>query len=585
VPGAYDLAVAKRSRRADRRISAEDRENALVQLAGALTDGRIDADAYATAEERLHQAVTYPELEEVVGNLDASASLAERDQAVARIEGAAADGLLTPEEQHDRVAAVRRATTDAQLAALVADLPTGSGTPSQRASNADREAAAARLQDAVEAGLLDVTEFDERVRAVYAARLRDELTRLLADLPAPTNPTPAPANPTPPVAGARPAMPDQLGGAKAFVLAHSIAGTATFGTGAIALAAQGFVVLPVVLGAVWLILLLVFVTRARRAAAAAVGSSPQAKRLSRLVGHKRSVRALTCLVLPDGTALAISGAEDNTAMVWDLTKLAPLRTLTGHTNNVVAVAAMVLPDGVPVAVTAGEDNTAVVWDLRDGSPRGTLQDRKRDGIWSVACLTMPDGTPVALVLGYEALQVWDLRNLESLRRFDSGGAERVVPVVLPDGEPVAVLMESHLGNNIDIVSLKTGKRRSRLSGHTNRIEAIDATVLPDGTPVAVSVCVEKTVRVWDLEQGTSLRTITGLLSWKRAVVCTTMPDGTPIAVTTDYDDDAQVWNLLDGSVVCTVPLSGTPIAGVALPDRTLLLGWGFDDTIAVYSLS
>jgi WD40 repeat protein len=119
-----------------------------------------------------------------------------------------------------------------------------------------------------------------------------------------------------------------------------------------------------------------------------------------------------------------------------------------------------------------------------------------------------------------------------------------------------------------------------------RRAAIDTTVLPDGTAVAVSVSLDKTIRVWNLRQGTNLRTITGMLSPKRAVVCTSLPNGTPVAVTSDFEDDAQVWNLLDGSEMCTVDLSGALVAGVALPKRTLILGLGGDgSTIAVHSLT
>lgn len=513
-PAIADLPVHSGQTGPGLRISTVDREQALVRLADALTDGRIEADAYVDAEELLHRAVAYEDLDAVVGDLDARASVAERDQAVARIEAAAAGGQLEPTERDARVAAVRSATTDAQLAALVADLSSGTRSPGAplRASNADREAVAARLQDAVEAGFLDVAEFDERVRAVYAARLRDELARLVEDLPEPEQAIPTPP-PAPPPVVSRPrsgcVLPDRAGGALAVVIAHTTAGTAIFGASAIFLATNGLVVTPVFLGVAWLMLTVKLVKRARRLARAprATGPAPRVRRLSELLGHKRSIRALTCLVLPDGTPLAISGAKDNTAMVWDLARLEPRHKLTGHTNNVVAVAAMVLPDGTPIAVTASDDETVMVWDLRDGSPRGTLQDRKRDHIKSVACLTLPDGTPVALVLGYEAIQMWDLRDLTLIRRFRSDlTTEGLVPMVIPHSGPVAVLVESGDGPALELLSLKSGKRWSRLRGHTGSITAIDTTVLPNGTPVAVSTSLDKTIRVWNLRQGTNLRT-------------------------------------------------------------------------------
>ena len=161
---------------------------ALVRLAEALTDGRLEAAEYADAEELLHRAVTYADVDAVVGNLDARASLAERDQAIERIEAAAADGLLDPAERHDRVAAARSATTDAQLAALVADLATGPvhvlDAGLERRPGSRRRAAAGRRGG----GVPRRDRVRERVRAVYAARLRDELARLVADLPEPASP-------------------------------------------------------------------------------------------------------------------------------------------------------------------------------------------------------------------------------------------------------------------------------------------------------------------------------------------------------------------------------------------------------------
>jgi hypothetical protein len=59
-----------------------------------------------------------------------------------------------------------------------------------RASDADREAVARMLHDAVARGLLSLEEADERVTAAYAARFTDDLPRLTADLPPPPSSAP-----------------------------------------------------------------------------------------------------------------------------------------------------------------------------------------------------------------------------------------------------------------------------------------------------------------------------------------------------------------------------------------------------------
>ncbi|MGO9779371.1 MAG: DUF1707 domain-containing protein [Streptosporangiaceae bacterium] len=90
----------------------------------------------------------------------------------------------------------RDSATDADMAPPVRDLDpavrdldpaagvrAGGVTASPRASNADRDAAATRLQDAFADGRLDDAEFDERMRAALTAKTHAELDRLLGDLP------------------------------------------------------------------------------------------------------------------------------------------------------------------------------------------------------------------------------------------------------------------------------------------------------------------------------------------------------------------------------------------------------------------
>jgi hypothetical protein len=70
-----------------------------------------------------------------------------------------------------------------------------------RISDAERNAVQERLRRAHDIGQVDLGEFDERVRSIWAARTRGELERVTADLPAP-----------PPEPGRRPVFSDTGGG-------------------------------------------------------------------------------------------------------------------------------------------------------------------------------------------------------------------------------------------------------------------------------------------------------------------------------------------------------------------------------------
>ena len=54
-----------------------------------------------------------------------------------------------------------------------------------RASDADRNAVAQRLQGAVDEGRLGLSDYDERLQQAYAAKTYAELAMVTADLPAP----------------------------------------------------------------------------------------------------------------------------------------------------------------------------------------------------------------------------------------------------------------------------------------------------------------------------------------------------------------------------------------------------------------
>jgi len=62
---------------------------------------------------------------------------------------------------------------------------------SDRISDRDRDLTVARLRSASGQGVLDLDEFSDRVELVYAARTRDDLERLAADLPELPAPPPA----------------------------------------------------------------------------------------------------------------------------------------------------------------------------------------------------------------------------------------------------------------------------------------------------------------------------------------------------------------------------------------------------------
>lgn len=78
-----------------------------------------------------------------------------------------------------------------------------------RISNDEREAVAAQLRDALDAGRLELHEFDERTRVLYEIQTYGEVERLLEDLPSANLPAPSGERAAPAAAPGTPAPPQE----------------------------------------------------------------------------------------------------------------------------------------------------------------------------------------------------------------------------------------------------------------------------------------------------------------------------------------------------------------------------------------
>jgi WD40 repeat protein len=107
----------------------------------------------------------------------------------------------------------------------------------------------------------------------------------------------------------------------------------------------------------------------------------------RLRGHSGPVRSLQ--FSPDGTLLA-SGAEDRTAIVWDLADSSPRDVLRGHAGGVNRVAFS--PDGATL-YTVGEPGL-LVWDLEGDRRFARLATPFAPGTLTTAALPSPDGEAI-----------------------------------------------------------------------------------------------------------------------------------------------------------------------------------------------
>lgn len=285
-----------------------------------------------------------------------------------------------------------------------------------------------------------------------------------------------------------------------------------------------------------------------------------------LEGHTSWVK---CVAVTADGHLAISGSEDCTLKVWDLTTGQAVRTLKGHAGTVHCVA--VTPDG-HWAVSGSFDNTLKVWDLATGQAIRTLAGHT--GIVYGVAVTA-DGRWVISACYDWKLKVWDLTTGQVIRTLEGQPWLKDVAVTA-DGRWAVSASED---NTLKVWDLMTGEAVRTLEGHNNCVDTVAVTA--DGLRV-VSGSRDHTLKVWDLTTGHTLYTLEGHTDIVNGVAVTA--DGHR-AVSTSRDKTLKVWDLTTGQIVCTFQGHAGFVNGVAvIEDGHKAVSASDDGTLKVWDL-
>jgi WD40 repeat protein len=217
--------------------------------------------------------------------------------------------------------------------------------------------------------------------------------------------------------------------------------------------------------------------------------------------------------------LALTGSEDKTARMWDVTTGQQLRSFEGHTDEVTSVAFS--PDGRFVLTGSG-DNTARLWDAATGEQIRSFEGHT-DSVNSVAF--SPDGRYVLTGSEDKTARLWDVATGEQLRAF---------------------------------------------AGHTDEVSSVAFS--SDGH-LALTGSEDKTARMWDVTTGQQIRSFEGHQGTVFSVVFS--PDG-KFVLTGSYDKTARLWDAATGRPICSFAGHTEAVNSVAFsPDgRFVLTGSG-----------
>ncbi|MBZ0290850.1 MAG: WD40 repeat domain-containing protein, partial [Anaerolineae bacterium] len=271
--------------------------------------------------------------------------------------------------------------------------------------------------------------------------------------------------------------------------------------------------------------------------------------------------------------LAVSGARDNSVIVWDVVTGSELQRMEGHTDWVWDVAFS--PDAKTV-LSASQDKTLILWDVETGEMIRQLEghtDAVRSAVFSADGKTALSGSQDA------SLILWDVATGEPIRRMESGGP--VNDVAFSKSGFTAI--SGGRGNVITLWNVQSGEPLTQYgadgTGHTSDIWSLAYT--PDESGM-VSGSDDDTLILWSFESGQPVRRFFGHNA--RVTSIAVSPDGKE-AVSSGEDNAVLVWDLNTAAILDRFMGHTSPVYGVVFaPDNEHVLSASWDGTLRLWDL-
>ncbi len=323
------------------------------------------------------------------------------------------------------------------------------------------------------------------------------------------------------------------------------------------------------------------------------------KKICTIPGNNRNVRSVS--FSGDGNTLA-SGHRDNTIKLWDVKTEKEIRTLTGHTSYVNSVSFS--NDGETLA-SGSDDNTIKLWDVKTGQVICTFSEHG-NRVTSVSFSS--DAKTLASGSWDGTIKLWNVETHQLIRTIPANNSGVNSVTFSIDGNTLA---SGHRDNTIKLWDVKTGQEIRTLSGHKGSVNSVSFIpffktlvinqqgeifmvngsslsailkfgISSDGKTLKIlaSGSDDKTIKLWNVETGQEIRTLSGHSSSVHSVSFSS--DGKMLA-SGDAHGTIKLWNgsngwdldaLMERSCDWVRAYLHNPNSGVKEEDRHLCDGIG-----------
>lgn len=223
---------------------------------------------------------------------------------------------------------------------------------------------------------------------------------------------------------------------------------------------------------------------------------------------------------------------------------------------------------MPWLATGGADGRIRIWDLRDGA---MIQEMA--GYGNVHTVRFSDDGSYLAAGSDRYVALWQTWDWTRVWRHNGDTHADGAMDIAPGNDWIA----SGSGNTISILDFTTGGRNRSLSGHSNRIRALD--ISNDGLTI-VTGSDDRTVRLWNTNTWKQIRAMSGHGGGVNSVAAS---NATGRIISAADDNDIRIWDGRDGSLLHTLKGHTGNVNGAAFDRKTkLIVSGGSDRKIRVW---
>jgi WD40 repeat protein len=273
---------------------------------------------------------------------------------------------------------------------------------------------------------------------------------------------------------------------------------------------------------------------------------------------------------PDGQ-LAATACVDGLVRLWICSDWTLMGELRGHQAEVGSVS--FTPNGSEL-VSGSKDGKVVLWDVATMSFKETLFSC--NGKSTVTALS-PEGEKLAVVVESHEYAVI-LIDLATRTQKSIASQLALIPWVgfSLDGGLLAV---ASVDRTVRLWDVETGNLRHEFH---DPFECYSAVFIPGGQLIATAGS-DRWITLWDIESGSQRRRFAGHHPGENKLACS--PDGSILA-TGSLDGIIRLWNADSGELLDTIAAHSGDIQGLAVsPDGRVLLSCSRDRTAKVWRLT